>query len=871
MSNFYTYFGQHKSDILISGYKDGKKFNDKIPIKPYLFVESSKESPYKTMDGAPVSKVDFSSPWEARNFIKEYEQMQNFKVYGSTYFDYVHMYDHYKDKLKPDNSLIRIGNYDIETDCDDGSGGLDYANLETVNKEIWSITIHVTQDKEVYCLGYKDYDPNDCKYLKDENLADKQIVYVKCKDEVDLLMKFIRIWQKLKMDCITGWYINGYDHVYTIRRIARVLGEEFVKKLSPFGLIEERKYEMYGKEQTQYEIIGIPTLDYIECYKKFSFKSSESYALDYISHVELNKKKLEYKKEYKNLSRLYRENSNMFYAYNIIDVIRVAEIEEKMKFIDLMYSLAHFTKTNALDGFSTVKPCDVVIHNELMDRNIVIPHKKDDSNEISRMIAGGFVKEPLLGHHEYVMSFDFTSLYPHLIMAFNISPETFMGKIDKYDNLPNIDAVIDGAYDEIHDKIIEENMCISPKGTVFTKDKQGIFPYIMKKVFTKRKEYKDIMSSYKKKAEAIKLEMEKDPSNESLKADYKDAKANVVQFHNAQLAVKIFANAFYGGIANPYSRWFSYDLAETITISGQMSVKWTAQETNKFLNKVMKNKNEKDYIIAIDTDSMYLNVSDMVHKFFGDKPYTDDDAYDFLEKFSHEVEKHGIEAALVKIYNATNIYDQCLHMKIEAIGQAVWRAAKTYIMSVWAMEGIKYNKPEIKMVGIEAVRSSTPEVCRNYIKDALMFIVKKDSQSLKNHIKKCSEEFYELPFDKVAIPKGVTEVDKWVDKHKIYKSGVPYHVRAAIVYNNLLKQKGLDKEFTSIKNGDKMRLSYMKMPNPLRENVFACPDELPAEFGLDEYVDKKKQLEKTFLGPISTLASIAGIDLSNKGNLDDFY
>ncbi|PCJ96739.1 MAG: hypothetical protein COA52_00600 [Hyphomicrobiales bacterium] len=1009
--DFYTFFQRYKSDLLISGYENGKKVNKVVPLKPYLFAPSNKGGIFSSMEGEKVKKIDFTNTWEASKFIKEYEDIENFNIYGSTYYDYVHINDAFP-IIKNDNTKLRIGNYDIETDSEGG-----FADLETANKEITSISLGVMHKRDIYLLGVKDYDPEKSEILKKE-IPHKKVKYIKCENEKELLEKFIEIWVKLKFDCISGWFINGYDNLYTIRRIRRILGDSYANKLSPYGMIKEHSYEKYGKTKEQYEIVGIPTIDYIEAYAKFSFKNVESYKLDYISHLELDKKKLDYSK-YKTLARLYKENPALFYDYNIIDIVRVEELEHKLKFIDLMFSLAYFTKTNVLDGFATVKPCDVVIHNTLMKKNIVVPHNKK-SEQSYRQIAGGYVKHPKPGFYKYLMSFDLTSLYPFLIMCFNISPDVYIGKMDQYDNLGTADQIIhDNIFDHLREKLVKENVCITPKGTIFSREKQGVFAEIMEEGFNLRKSQKDEMLKYKK-------------LKESAQGSDKDKWAALAtEYGNRQLATKIFLNAFYGGLANPYSRWFNYDIAESITMSGQLVTKYIENEMNTYFNKILKTK-DIDYIITSDTDSVagdsliyvndkkikiedyynslennfilndtfnenyvkevsgdttkcyiegiknkkinyimkhkvskkmyrikcngnfvdvtedhsvivknkktkkissikpknlnpnlhsiiniktkkidelitddfeveylgiienyvydieveeahnffandilvhnscYINATTLIEKVFPDDSGSQEEITNFLENFAKEVESKAIDVALAKLYKATNIYKPNLHMKLEAIGQGVWRATKNYIMSVWSMEGVRYKIPEIKMQGIEAVKSSTPEICRNYIKDSLKFIVSQDRKGLVEHINKCEAEFYDMPFHKVALPRGVTEIDKWVDGDGNYAKGIPYHVRAALNYNKLLKKKNMQKEHLFIGPGDKMRLSYLTMPNPTRQNIFACPDELPEEFGLEEYVDYPKQFEKSFMKPITSLANAAGISMDNKVEMDQF-
>jgi DNA polymerase elongation subunit (family B) len=565
-----------------------------------------------------------------------------------------------------------------------------------------------------------------------------------------------------------------------------------------------------------------------------------------------------------------KESYAMAYTYNIIDIVRVEELEHELKFIELIFSLSHFTRTNLHDAFATVKPCDVVIHNKMMDYKVVIPHKKAESSELSRIIAGGYVKEVIPGLYPYVMSYDFTSLYPHIIMTYNISPDAYMGKLDKFDNVDNPDRIInDRVYDEIKEKLLENNMCITAKGTVFSRAKKSFFAEIMEEVFAKRKEYKDIMLLEEQKLEEIKKKLSTNPDDAKLKEEYKKTKSRVVEFNNQQLATKIFANAFYGGLANPYSRWFSYDIAESITLSGQLASKYVEKYANIYLNKMLKTDNV-DYIIAVDTDSAYFNMEGVVKKAFpngGER----EEIVKFLSNFSKHLEEHVIQAAMEDLYSVTNAYQKKLHMKLEVIAQVIWRKSKNYVMGVFFNEGVFYSEMKIKMKGIEAVKSSTPEVCRNYIKNSIPIILNNDKDGLLSFIEKCREEFYSLPFEKVANPGGVNGVSKYSDINTLYTKGTPLHVRGSLLYNKLLEDHDLDKTYMKIQSGDKIKFTYLKLPNPIREDVISSLDELPEEFGLDQFIDYDRQFEKTFIKPITSLANPAGISLENKSDMSQFY
>jgi DNA polymerase elongation subunit (family B) len=350
---------------------------------------------------------------------------------------------------------------------------------------------------------------------------------------------------------------------------------------------------------------------------------------------------------------------------------------------------------------------------------------------------------------------------------------------------------------------------------------------------------------------------------------YETTKSKKVEYNGKQLATKIFANAFYGGLANSYSRWFSYDIAESITLTGQLASKYVEKYANEYLNKLMGTAGH-DYVIAVDTDSAYFDMEKVIQKAFPNGA-SDKEAAEFLVKFSEHIEEKIITAAMEDLYKCTNAYQKKFHMKLEIIGQAIWRKAKNYVMGIMYEEGTFYNEMKIKMKGIEAVKSSTPEVCRNYIKDSIPLILKGDAPALRTHIDKCREEFDQLPFDRVANPGGVNGLLKYGCPKNLYTKGTPFRVRGSLLYNKLVADYKLENELPLIQDGDKIRFLYLKLPNPIKENVVAAPDEMPEEFGLDEYIDYDLQFERTVLKPVSSLSIPAGISLEDKSDLSQFY
>ena len=482
---FYTNVFARGSKIYVRGYENNRAFSEVIPYAPYLFVDASKnaKTSYHTLDGSPVEKREFDSMKDARDFVKRYEDVSNFKVYGLTNFPYLYIYDTYHGDINYDVSWINVISLDIETDSSDG-----YGDVEKADKEVTAITISRRGEKVVF--GLKPY-----------KSKSKKVTFIRCDDEYELLTKFLQVWQSGRFlpDIVTGWNIEFYDIPYLVNRIRNVLGEKEAKKLSPWGFLEERSIELFGKETTIYIPSGINVLDYYSLYKKFSFGNEESYKLDHIAEKVLGQKKLDFKMEgYKSLDDMYQRNYEMFIDYNIHDVTLIDMLEEKLKFIEQVIAFAYDAKVNYSDTFTTVKPWDIIIHNYLLDRNIVVP--QNIKHHYDGSLVGGYVKEPKLGLSRWVVSFDLNSLYPHLIMQYGISPETLANVIR--DGWPSIDELLKGDLGNL-----EEEYAYAANGTMYRKDKQGFLPALMEKMYNDRVEYKKKMIEAKKKIEKINNEM----------------------------------------------------------------------------------------------------------------------------------------------------------------------------------------------------------------------------------------------------------------------------------------------------------------------------------------------------------------------------
>ncbi len=837
MAKFYTNVYSRGDKIYLRGYtSDNRRVQDIIEYKPYMFMSSRRDgnTKYRTLDGRPVERMDFESISDARDFIKRYSDVSNVEIYGLNNFKYLYIYDKFHGELDYDPSWINVIGIDIETDSSDG-----FPDITAADKEITAITLSRRGEKVV--LGYYDYKP------KSDNVH-----YIKCKDEWHLLNNFLRIWQsgRYQPDILTGWNIEFFDLPYIVNRIKNVLGMTEAKKLSPWGILEERTVEIHGRENQAFTPAGIAILDYLNLYKKFKFAQQESYKLESIAEVEeLPIKKLDYKSQgYTSLDDLYRKNFELFIDYNIQDTTVVDLLEEKLKFIDQVIAFAYDAKVNYGDVMTTVLPWDVIIHNYLMDRAIVIPQFK--KGDFSQPLVGGHVKEVKAGMYKWVVSFDLNSLYPHLIMQYNISPETKLGR-EQY--FPMLDSILD-KYAVLED----QNVAYAANGVKFSKEKQGFLPALMEKMYNDRTEYKKKMLEAKRELEALPPDSDK----------RREVTNRIARYYNLQQAKKIQLNSAYGALANEYFRWFDFDLAEAITMSGQLSIRWIERNFNKYLNDLLKTK-DVDYVIAADTDSIYINMEPLVNMLgVSDQ----DKIVEAIDKFCKTRIQSVINGSYQELANYMHAYSQKMHMKRETIAnKGIWKASKMYILNALDIEEVRFAEPQLKVMGIEAVRSSTPKACRAAIKNALKIIMNEDEASAQKFITDFKNQFMKLPFEDVAFPRGMKNMDKYRDKHAVYLKGTPIHVKGALLYNDLLKKRGLDKKYQMIGDGDKIKFSYLRVPNPVGDHVIAILDELPEELDLHRYVDYETQFQKTFLDPIRSILTVIGWQAEKINTLEDFF
>ena len=829
---FYTHFSKLGNQILVRGYNNGKRFNDKIEYNPVLYVSANgKDSDYKTLDGQSVAPVSQGTMRDATEFMKRYEDVDNFKVYGSTNFPYVYINETYPGKIDYDPEQIKIANIDIEVGSENG-----FPEPASATEPITAITFKIAG--HFYVFGCGDYDNN-----RDD------VTYMKCRDENNLIMRFLDMWEETSPDIVTGWNIQFFDIPYLNNRITKLMGDNTAKRLSPFRRIGERTTTIHNKQQVAFDLVGIAILDYIELYKKFTYSQQESFSLNHIAYLELGEKKLDYS-EVESLHQLYKTNFQKFIEYNIHDVELVDRIDAKMQLIDMALALAYDAKVNYTDVFTQVRMWDTLIHNELIEQNIVVPQNVHTAKD--EQYAGAYVKDPIVGMHEWVVSFDLNSLYPHLIMQYNVSPETIVeGRHTSIsiDNLLNNEYQAQGEY------------CMAANGHYFKRDKQGFLPAMMQRMYDDR-------SLYKKKM----IEAQKAYEKETDKERKREITNQISKYKNLQLAKKVQLNSAYGALGNQYFRFFDIRQAEAITLSGQLAIRWIEKKLNSYLNKLLKTEGN-DYVIASDTDSVYVNLGPLVHMVYGQKSETKiETIVDFVNKACTEKFEPFIDKSYQELADYMNAFDQKMQMKREVIAnKGIWTAKKRYILNVYDSEGVRFAEPKLKMMGIEAVKSSTPMSCRDKIKESLKIVMNGNEQDFQLFVEAFKQEFKTLPFEDIAFPRGVSELSKYMSSSELYSKGTPMHVRGAIMFNSFLKKYKLTKKYQLIQDGDKTKFCYMKVPNPVQENVFSILTVLPKEFGVEKYIDYDTQFDKAYLEPLKTIVNTIGWRTERVSSLENFF
>ena len=826
---FYTSVEQAGNRLLVRGYDNGNRYSVRVPFNPTLYLPSKNYSEWRTLDNKPVEPHQFGSITEAREFVKQYKEVPDFEIHGNTRFLYQYMAtEHPEDQVKFDSSKIRVFTIDIETAAENG-----FPDIESADQEILAISIKDSFTGRITVWGARPFDNKD-----------PEVDYMHFRSEEGMLNAFLGYWQDNYPDVVTGWNVQLFDMPYIANRVERILGEKAVKLLSPWRLVSRREIFIKGRKQWAVDTLGISTLDYLDLYRKFTYQNQESYRLDHICFVELGERKLDHS-EFDTFKEFYEKDWQKFIEYNIHDVRLVDQLDDKMKLLDLAFTMAYDAKVNYEDVFSQVRMWDNYIYHELTKRKIAIPPKKEATKD--SQYAGAYVKEPKPGRYDWVVNFDLNSLYPHLIMQYNISPETLWET-----RHPN--ASVEGILNK--ETAIDGEFAMCANGAQYSKDVQGFLPLMMQKMYDSR-------VIFKKKMIEAKKQYEKTPTVELMN--------EIARCNNIQMAKKISLNSAYGAIGNEHFRYYRLANAEAITLSGQVSIRWIENKMNSYLNRLLETE-KVDYVIASDTDSIYLNLGPLVTKFFSNKSSDKIRIVELLDKICKDKLEPFIDASYQELATYVSAYDQKMIMKRENIAdRGIWTAKKRYILNVWDSEGVRYKEPKMKIMGLETARSSTPQYFRDKLYAAFKIIIGKTNDELISFVNDVRAETRERPYEEVAFPRGVNNLEKYRHRTDIYTERTPIHVRGALLYNHYVKKHNIENKHPLIQEGEKIKFMYLKTPNPIHEDVISFFGDLPEEFGLEKYVDYKTQFEKSFLNPLINVLDCVGWTHEKKITLGSFF
>jgi DNA polymerase elongation subunit (family B) len=808
-----------------------------IPVAAH----EASQATHHGFDGTPLIPHVADSIWEA----KEWIESRKSGVWGDIQCEYMVLADTYGAKDVPyDMDRLYIWNFDMETDSEGG-----FAKPDDPFQPITAITVvwrHMGKmGKVVYGTG--------AYTIKGDEL------YILCKTEEELLLRFLDDFRSAGdyPDILTGYNIQFYDVPYLVNRMKRLFTEDIWIRLSPFQRLADRKVILLGHSETVIDIKGIAILDYLELYRKFTLTQRESYRLDTIAHIELGRRKTSFK-EVGSLRRLYREDHQKFIEYNINDTMLVDELDLKLKLIELVCSLAYGAKCNFVDCFRQVRLWDIMIYHKLRADKKQIPPRPEVHTSADQY-EGAHVKDPLVGMHHWIASFDVASMYPHIIREWNLSPEC---KLPEMVTGLTVDALLSSAVDT--SDIKKRDVCIAANGVLTDRHREGFIPEMLKSLYDERIRFKKLQEDMD-----IAAEKETDPDT---KAAFKRKSA---AYGNQQKIRKVNLNSAYGALGSAYFRFYDRDLAEAVTITGQYIIRLVAQNINAYLNHLFPGTPDKtgfepagsvvwahDYIIASDTDSVYVQMEKVV----GMMPTTATTVqivkglHNFCEKKIQPI----INQTFEDIATYLNVHTSCLSMVRDVIAdKALWTAKKRYIINMHVSEGKWFPKPKILVHGLESIKSSTPEIVRDMITAAFTLMMNGTEKDIWKHIEACEAKFRAGNFEDIAFPRSVNGIDKYEHKAK----GLPIQVAGALAFNRAIDRTNLSTTYEKVRDGEKIKFAYLKQPNPFFTHVMAAPYGCPPEWEIEKWLDYDTQFSKTFLEPMSVILKCMGWKTKHEASL----
>lgn len=881
----YTFVDKVGSRVYHRYVENGEHFTeivDSFPIHQYL---ENKQGDHTSLYDDRLKRFTYNSIRDAKEF-RERCEATHLRVFGmedDTQNFIAHAYPH---EMKFNREDFKVASIDIEVEHDDG-----FPEPAEAAHEILTIDMKVFGAPGI-CFGT----------LPNPGVEGN---YIQCRNERDMLYRFMEHFRNEDIHIFTGWNNYGFDVPYLVNRVNNVCGEGEAAMMSPYYK-KSRNCIMpthNAEGVDSYKILGVTVLDFLQLYKKFNREKQESYKLGDISEVEEVGKKVDFEEYGNNLMRLYRENYKLFLEYNAMDNELVERLDAKKKFVTLAIAIAMLTHSRLSDSMGTVKIWDNLIFHMSLAEGKIVPPKRENERVT---FAGGFVKTAVPGLYRWPVTLDLTSLYPSIVRLLNLSPETWvhapMGGVEM------VDKVLDGEVDpRLYTHCDGQELCFAINGSTFRKDKQGVLSKAMAFVFFERKRYKDLMKDENRKVQALTTEMEscQDPDRiRDLRTQIATLKQNVDMLDAFQAAVKVVANGGYGAVGNPNFRYFEPAISEAITTTGQYIIRFISNRLNDHLNEMFETDGF-DYVIGSDTDSVMITVEAFVKAIDPTgkiEKKTPQKIVDAINKFCEEDIEVFLAEEYAKMAELLNAFENTLDMKREAIcDYGLFRAKKNYVLRVYDMEHVRYAHPKLKIAGLETQRSDKPRICRDAMRDIIEEFFDGSEAALQAKVAAFREKFWSSPLKNIAFPKGVGNMedygtanagtllyedidedenglhlldDPFAEQDRLdadedeffmvpsaqgFAKGTPFHVKASITYNReRAKHPQLHAVFEEIKPKNKIKYVYLRMPNPAHNQAIAFVDDLPKEFGLHSYLDLDTQFEKSFLSPVRSLTKLVG-------------
>lgn len=832
---FYTACMLRGKNILVRGYNNGRRFQENVPFKPILYRTTETPSPFKTLNGKSLKAIQFSNAYECREFVKRYKDDPDGSVFGNSDFITQYLLTAYPNEVTYDLSKINIAYLDIECESENG-----FSEIDTPTEKINLITVKVAGMTYV--------------------LTQKQVVLpgcnvVLCASEKDMISKFFGILKKTDVDVLTGWNVKLFDIPYIMGRAKIFFEEDELQSWTPFNMIKCQVRNIGDKDYTMYEIPGYTILDYLDLYKKFSGKLQSSYKLDHIAEVELKLKKVSYE-EYDSLREFYTKNFQKFAEYNVQDVDLVERLDGQLKLINLALSICYEAKITYDKVFFPTHIWETICCDYLLRKDVISPLKTSYDKEDK--FKGAYVKEIRPGRYKNIVSLDATSLYPSIIQSWGISPETL-------DSHRYPIGVNDFLKEESQDlKMILhtaalENKAVACNGCMFDRNQMGFIPTLIERTLSQRKEAKSKMLELEKEYEKTK--------DDSLLPTIQALKIR-------QEVKKVLANSLYGCMGNPTFTFSSPELATAVTLTGQVIIQITEREINGYINRFLKNDKPKDYIIAMDTDSVYLNMEEIISVIKSQTNVPD------VTKLTRDIVEQKIQVYLNKqldtLTSKLNCHKSKISFKLEFIASdGFWVAKKNYALWVNEKEGVRFAKGKSIIKGLASKRSSTPPLMQEHLEACTKLILLSTEAELKGYVDKLKKDYTNLPIKDISSASSVSGLSNYSDPFTIFKKGTPIATKASLLHNAYVRKLNLEKEIPMINEIDKIKFVIVKIPNPYgcsgEDSVMGYVGRPPKEFHLEKYVDRTKQFDKIFMKPLQIMLDAVGWSLNTKPSLDSYF